>query len=178
MAGLRVARQFGWWSPRRMALLGLAWMTLSVMLLPRPVCGEQRPPSAWSVLQERQPARAAAASQEERRVLRLLTWDQLEAWLGGVDPRLIELGDGRALSVLLGVGPDLSWWTIDGGSGSSSGAEFSLTGTLGQPDAAIQRGGRYALGGGFWPRDPLVIFSDGFEGDSVARWSAAVGGTP
>ena len=30
----------------------------------------------------------------------------------------------------------ISWYTIDGGSGTSSGGLYQLTGTIGQPDAA------------------------------------------
>ena len=46
---------------------------------------------------------------------------------------------------------DLSWWTVDGGGGTSSGNGYSLTGTLGQPDAGtVASGGGYTLAGGFW----------------------------
>lgn len=46
---------------------------------------------------------------------------------------------------------DLSWWTVDGGGGTSSGNGYSLNGTLGQPDAgAVASGGGYTLAGGFW----------------------------
>ena len=47
---------------------------------------------------------------------------------------------------------DLSWQTIDGGGGTSSGGGFSLNGTIGQPDAGVfMTGGSLALAGGFWP---------------------------
>lgn len=46
---------------------------------------------------------------------------------------------------------DLSWHTIDGGGGSSSGGEFELSGTIGQHDAGeTMTGGDFALIGGFW----------------------------
>ena len=48
------------------------------------------------------------------------------------------------------AGYDLSWWTVDGGGGSSSGGNYSLSGTIGQPDAASSAGGGYTLAGGFW----------------------------
>ena len=32
---------------------------------------------------------------------------------------------------------DISWYTIDGGGGSSSGGNFSISGTIGQPDAGL-----------------------------------------
>lgn len=44
----------------------------------------------------------------------------------------------------------LDWWTADSGGGSSSGGSYSLSGTIGQPDAGLLTGGQYTLGGGFW----------------------------
>src|SRR5258708_32061491 len=49
---------------------------------------------------------------------------------------------------------DISWYTIDGGGGSSAGGTFSVTGTIGQPDAGHMAGGNYTIDGGF-----LGIFS-------------------
>ena len=49
-----------------------------------------------------------------------------------------------------GGGYDLTWSTIDSGSGTSSGGGYSLSGTAGQPDAGTMTGGRYTLVGGFW----------------------------
>ena len=49
---------------------------------------------------------------------------------------------------------DLSWWTVDGGGGALSGSgpagTYTLTGTAGQPDSGVLKGGDYVLGGGFW----------------------------
>ena len=46
---------------------------------------------------------------------------------------------------------DLGWYTIDGGGATfSTGGEYSLGGTIGQPDAGTLSGGSYALRGGFW----------------------------
>ena len=50
----------------------------------------------------------------------------------------------------MGQNFDISWWTIDGGGGASSGGEWTATGTIGQPDAALMSGGNFALDGGFW----------------------------
>lgn len=44
----------------------------------------------------------------------------------------------------------LDWSTIDGGGGTSTGSVYSLTGTIGQPDAGAMSGGNYTLQGGFW----------------------------
>ena len=39
---------------------------------------------------------------------------------------------------------------IAGGSGTSAGGTFALSGTIGQPDAGAMTGGSYSLAGGFW----------------------------
>lgn len=44
----------------------------------------------------------------------------------------------------------IDWWSIDGGGGRSTGGVFTLTGTIGQPDAGLLTGGNYTLQGGFW----------------------------
>jgi hypothetical protein len=45
----------------------------------------------------------------------------------------------------------IDWHTIDGGGGTSTGGVYSVSGTLGQPDAgAPMTGGPYSLTGGFW----------------------------
>jgi hypothetical protein len=45
---------------------------------------------------------------------------------------------------------DLSWFCIDGGGGTSTGGDYSLSGTIGQADAGVLSGGNYTLVGGFW----------------------------
>lgn len=47
---------------------------------------------------------------------------------------------------------ELSWWTVDGGGGTSTGGDYALSGTIGQPDAGEMSGGDYAVSGGFWSR--------------------------
>jgi len=49
------------------------------------------------------------------------------------------------------------WSTIDGGGGQSSGGQYILNGTIGQPDAGYSSGGNYELLGGFWPGGPLCF---------------------
>jgi hypothetical protein len=44
----------------------------------------------------------------------------------------------------------IDWSTIDGGGGTSTGGVFTVTGTVGQPDAGTMSGGSYTLSGGFW----------------------------
>jgi len=46
---------------------------------------------------------------------------------------------------------DLSWHTVDGGGlVHSIGGDYKLSGTIGQPDAAVMTGQDYTLSGGFW----------------------------
>jgi hypothetical protein len=49
----------------------------------------------------------------------------------------------------MGPNLDLSWNTIDGGGGVSSGGGFELVGTIGQPDAGAASGGVFEVAGGF-----------------------------
>ncbi len=51
-------------------------------------------------------------------------------------------------------GFELSWFTVDGGGGTSSGGDFVLSGTAGQPDAGDLTGGDFVLRGGFWQPAP------------------------
>jgi hypothetical protein len=44
----------------------------------------------------------------------------------------------------------LDWFTIDGGGGTSTGGVYSISGTIGQPDAGVMSGGPFSLVGGFW----------------------------
>ncbi len=66
----------------------------------------------------------------------------------------------RALSVFgLMVGPwtssaqtqyQIDWSTIDGGGGICTGGVYTVTGTIGQPDAGKMSGGNFSVDGGFW----------------------------
>ena len=44
----------------------------------------------------------------------------------------------------------VDWFTIDGGGGTSTGGVYSITGTIGQPDAGKMSGGNFTIDGGFW----------------------------
>jgi uncharacterized membrane protein len=55
-------------------------------------------------------------------------------------------------------------WTVDGGGGTGTGGSYTLSGTIGQPDAGVLSGGTYTLIGGFWGFDeqhfiylPLIL---------------------
>ncbi len=46
---------------------------------------------------------------------------------------------------------DISWWTVAGGGGTSTGGIYSLSGTIGQSDAGpAMSGGIYTVTGGYW----------------------------
>jgi hypothetical protein len=57
----------------------------------------------------------------------------------------------------------IDWFTIDGGGGISTGTNFSLQGTIGQPDAGLLSSANFELQGGFWS----MVVSDG-EGSRLA----------
>lgn len=45
----------------------------------------------------------------------------------------------------------IDWFKISGGGGSSTNSQYSVAGTIGQPDAGgAMSGGSYSLTGGFW----------------------------
>jgi hypothetical protein len=68
----------------------------------------------------------------------------------------------------------IDWFTIDGGGGTSTGGVYSISGTIGQPDASAMpmTGGNFSLTGGFWslyavqtPGAPLLTLTR--SGNSV-----------
>jgi hypothetical protein len=55
----------------------------------------------------------------------------------------------------------IDWFTIDGGGGTSTGGVYSVSGTIGQPDAgAPMTNGQYSVTGGFWAL-PTAVQSSG-----------------
>jgi hypothetical protein len=76
-----------------------------------------------------------------------------------VHPQLFSFRKSALLSVLLllcslsGLHAQtysIDWFTIDGGGGTSTGGVYSVSGTIGQPDAGHLAGGNFTLDGGFW----------------------------
>jgi hypothetical protein len=62
----------------------------------------------------------------------------------------------------------IDWFKISGGGGTSTNGQYSLSGTIGQPDAgATMSGGNYSVTGGFWslvsvvqtPGAPVLLIS-------------------
>lgn len=75
----------------------------------------------------------------------------------------IDRSDENGNPLSLSSAYDLTWHTIDGGGGTSTGGSYELAGTIGQPDAGTMTGGDYELAGGFWtggadvePECPIV----------------------
>jgi hypothetical protein len=45
----------------------------------------------------------------------------------------------------------MNWFSVDGGGSTSTGGVYTVSGTIGQPDAGTtMKGGNYSLDGGFW----------------------------
>ena len=69
--------------------------------------------------------------------------------------------------------------TIDGGGGTSTGGVYSVTGTIGQPDAGTaMSGGNYTMQGGFWsliavqtPGGPRLTIVPAGPGMAHISWS-------
>ena len=77
----------------------------------------------------------------------------------------------------------IDWYKIAGGGGTSTGATYQVTGTIGQPDASgAMTGGNYSLTGGFWslyavqtPGAPLLTIT--YAGNqAIVSWSPSVTG--
>ena len=54
----------------------------------------------------------------------------------------------------------IDWHTIDGGGGTSTGGVYSVSGTIGQPDAGgPMTNGQYSVTGGFWALPTAIQFT-------------------
>jgi len=85
---------------------------------------------------------------------------------------------------------NLSWYTIAGGGGTSTGTNtasnvvYSVSGTIGQSDAGYMAGGNYSLTGGFWgiiatvqtPGAPFLFISGVTNKNVTLSWAAAYTG--
>ncbi|MEE9293659.1 MAG: hypothetical protein V3W34_01670 [Phycisphaerae bacterium] len=82
---------------------------------------------------------------------------------------MLAFGQSRDTNSPTAAGPpdyDLTWHTVDGGGGTSSVGTFTLTGTVGQPDAGVMSGGTLTLAGGGWvsPGTSVVQGDCNFDG--------------
>ena len=77
----------------------------------------------------------------------------------------------------------IDWYKIAGGGGTSTGGTYSVSGTIGQPDASsTMSGGSYSLTGGFWslyavqtPGAPLLTITH-VGNQAIVSWSPSVTG--
>ena len=79
----------------------------------------------------------------------------------------------------------ISWFTFDGGGGTSTGGVYSVSGTIGQPDASLtpMTGANYSLVGGFWtiyavqtPGAPKLTIVPAGPGLATISWAPATPG--
>ena len=78
----------------------------------------------------------------------------------------------------------IDWFTIDGGGGTSTGGVYSVSGTIGQPDAGQMSGGNFTLTGGFWsifsaiqtPGFPLLRVEKTTTNTVVVAWPSPSSG--
>ncbi len=98
-----------------------------------------------------QPSTRPVATQSARGLAQSKTWRQFVALLG-----FIILHSSFCLRAL-GQSYSIDWHTIDGGGGTSTGGVYSVSGTIGQPDAGpTMTNGQYSVTGGFWALPTLV----------------------
>jgi hypothetical protein len=77
----------------------------------------------------------------------------------------------------------VDWYKVSGGGGTSTGGVYSVSGTIGQPDAGgPMTGGNYSLTGGFWslyavqtPGAPLLTITY-FSNQAIVSWPSSVTG--
>ena len=76
---------------------------------------------------------------------------------------ILGLGGAGFAEPPAGGGFEITRSTIDGGGVMrSTGGDFELSGTIGQPDAGVMTGGEFQLTGGFWfGTDPTDCNDDG-----------------
>ncbi len=78
---------------------------------------------------------------------------------------------------------NIDWYKIAGGGGTSTGGTYTVSGTIGQPDAGGPlTGGKYSLMGGFWaiyavnlPGAPVLTITYA-GGKAIVSWPANVTG--
>jgi len=111
----------------------------------------------------------------------LEVWSFSGAWMlvFGVFLMLLLYPSARAQSY------SIDWFTIDGGGGTSTGGVYSVSGTIGQPDAGGPlTNGQYSVTGGFWAlpvavqtaEAPLLSIVPAAPGQATISWAPATPG--
>ena len=78
---------------------------------------------------------------------------------------------------------NIDWYKVAGGGGTVTGGTYSVSGTIGQPDASgAMTGGKYSLTGGFWAiyaiqttGAPLLTITH-IGNKAIVSWDQAVTG--
>lgn len=80
----------------------------------------------------------------------------------------------------------ISWHSIDGGGGTSTGGVYSVSGTVGQPDASPtpMTNGQYSVTGGFWALPtaiqvngaPTLFIAPAAPGSATISWTPSTPG--
>lgn len=172
----------------RARTIAVLWLLAAVCLGSTAVSAATGGDSALSVLESSRPGISETLDLVTRAVLSRISPSQLEQLRSGAPTSSIVLSDGTSLDRFLletfGEATYLvPWSTIDGGGGASTGGTFTVTGTIGQPDAGSHADGTAAtvILGGYWgPRLGAAsqFFGDGFETGDLSRWTATQGGVP
>src|SRR5258708_5123809 len=110
-------------------------MALLTELAPAAAFRKSAPPNHQSADQKRAPM-----AHDSRSPLELKAWSFSGAWCLAL--LVCPAANAQSYSI--------DWFTIDGGGGTSTGGVYSVSGTIGQPDAGHMAGANYAIDGGFW----------------------------
>ena len=119
-----------------------------------------------------------AVSQEQRAEIRELKWWGRNAGPLGLVSMLISVFSAQFSAFAQPY--TIDWHTIDGGGGTSTGGAYSVSGTIGQPDAGpTMTNGPYAVTGGFWalpravqtPGAPLLSIVAAGPGFAEISWT-------
>ena len=78
----------------------------------------------------------------------------------------------------------IDWYKVSGGGGTSTGSVYTVTGTIGQPEASgAMSGGNYSVTGGFWslyavqtPGAPTLTIISHAGNQVVISWDPSVSG--
>ena len=99
--------------------------------------------------------------------------NSIAKYLLGIGAVILLTNSGRAQY-------SIDWSTIDGGGGTSTGGVYSVSGTIGQPDAGgAMTNGQYSVTGGFWalpqaiqtPGAPTLTIALATPGNATISWT-------
>src|SRR5258708_5465522 len=90
------------------------------------------------------------------------------------------LGFGLCAATARAQNYSIDWFTIDGGGRTSRGGVYSVSGTIGHPDAGHMSGANFTIAGGFWgiiaaiqtPASPLLRVFLPATNTAVVAWPA------